>query len=254
MLQDLPLRKMTYLDVRTSQEAEKTPILDALNIPLEELGERTFELPSKAIPIRLVGARAHEGAAFLQSRGRRVVIESEWTNGPSGPGRLWDPNPWLLANCQSEPPGKALDIACGSGREAVALALLGWDVTAVDRLPDALEKGRLLAQRCEVNMTWQTLDLRRDELPEGQFDLITCFFWWNQSLMQKAVQRLTPGGQLVVETFSPEHRKRYGKPTNPDLVLDPLLAKQVFPGAGVEEAEYDGRCVCRLQMRNAPEA
>ncbi|GEM_PF-622684 len=121
--------------------------------------------------------------------------------------------------------GDALDLGCGSGREAVYLADMGWQVVAVDRLPEALERGRDLQRRYAPNsppIQWICADLEKsDWRPEGQFDLITLFYFYSRELIQRACAWLEPNGSLLVEAFTMEHRARYGKPASDLRVARP---------------------------------
>jgi SAM-dependent methyltransferase len=59
------------------------------------------------------------------------------------------------------PPGRALDLGCGTGRHAVFLAQHGWDVTAVDFVPKALSKARHRAEVAGVRVRWIQGDVTR---------------------------------------------------------------------------------------------
>ena len=63
-----------------------------------------------------------------------------------------EPNQFVAAECADLPPGRALDLAAGEGRNAIWLARRGWDVTAVDFSQAGLDKGRRLAG--ELAIEW----------------------------------------------------------------------------------------------------
>jgi SAM-dependent methyltransferase len=60
------------------------------------------------------------------------------------------PNQFVAAELSGLPPGRALDLACGEGRNAIWLARQGWQVTAVDFAQAGLDKGRMLAEALDV--------------------------------------------------------------------------------------------------------
>ena len=199
------------LDPRETGAARAQPILDAVNIPLSELPSRTHELPPKNETVRVaaVGPLAEETVAWLVARGRHAELTQDFALGQASKGRLWRPNDFLLECLKGMKPGLALDIGCGTGRDAVALAALGWDVLAVDRLPDALARGRDLACRylskeAYAKITWVASDVET-ELPgnESAFDLVTAFFYYRADLVAKMADRLRPGGSLLLEVFTP---------------------------------------------------
>ena len=111
---------------------------------------------------------------------------------------------------------RALDLGCGSGREAVYLAAQGWQVVAVDRLPEALERGRDLQRRYASDsppIQWVCADLERsDWQPDGAFDGILLFYFCARGLIRRACAWLKPGGALLVEAFTETHRAHFGKP------------------------------------------
>jgi SAM-dependent methyltransferase len=111
---------------------------------------------------------------------------------------------------------RALDLGCGSGREAVYLAAQGWQVVAVDRLPEALQRGRDLQRRYAPDsppIQWVCADLERsDWQPDGKFDCILLFYFYARELIPRACAWLKPGGALLVEAFTETHRAHFGKP------------------------------------------
>ena len=73
------------------------------------------------------------------------------------------------------PPGRALDIGCGTGVNAVWLAKRRWQVTEVDYSKVAFEKGKSLAVRRKVDVEF-VLATASEYEPQGQYDLITSFY------------------------------------------------------------------------------
>jgi len=146
------------LDVRPEAEFETCHRLGTVNIPLESLAFRIHELPPREKGLTIFDTcrtRASWARSRLRARGRSkidVVHGEAWlAAGPTACGpshdRLWEPHGLLIeaveAACQhwGAVQGRAaLDIACGSGRDAAYLALSGFSVTGWDVLPDALER------------------------------------------------------------------------------------------------------------------
>lgn len=98
-------------------------------------------------------------------------------------------------------PGRALDLACGSGNNAIWLADRGWRVTAVDRAP-AIDDPRI-----EV----RTADLEKHEyeIEPGAWDLIVMSYYLQRDLFDAIWQGLAPGGVaiIIVHLFEPGHEQ-----------------------------------------------
>jgi SAM-dependent methyltransferase len=247
------------LDPRPSDVAQAHPLGNSVNIPLNELAGRTHELPPRFATIQVAGADASgaEAVAWLQAHGRQAELVAEWESGFTPNGRLWSPNEFLVECVADLPMGRALDLGCGTGRDAVALAALGWEVTAVDRLPEAVDKGRDLARRYAAeragSIRWLVADLEQADWPlwEG-FDLAMAFFWLHKPSISRPAGLLKPGGSLLIEAFSETHRRRRGKP-GPERVADPAeLAEMLAPLNVVccEERERgDRHTVCAWAIR-----
>ena len=100
------------------------------------------------------------------------------------------------------PRGRALDVACGTGRNALYLAANGFSVTALDISSVALDRGRRAAAERGLTVEWLCADLDDDPdgaLPPGGFDLIVWARYVHKTLMQHLVARLGLGGALVCE-------------------------------------------------------
>jgi SAM-dependent methyltransferase len=98
--------------------------------------------------------------------------------------------------------GRALDVACGAGRNALYLAANGFEVTGLDISSVALERGRRAALERGLAIEWLCADLDEDPeraLPAGSFDLIVWARYVHRTLMPHLVARLVPGGSLVCE-------------------------------------------------------
>ncbi|HWD40823.1 MAG TPA: class I SAM-dependent methyltransferase [Fimbriimonas sp.] len=207
--------KTDLLDV-----GKRRRVIGAAWIPLNELPRRLSELPTKDEPFQVAGEGAEEAVEFLNSGCRRAELARSVELGDEQRLlRLWEPNEFLAEMLPSLSPGEALDIACGAGREAVTLAMLGWNVTALDHLPDALLMGRQLGEAHGVRdrISWLCEDVAN--LISPPVDLVTTFFFLDRPCLLAARQWLRPGGSLVVETFSEVNRAERGKPRREAFAL-----------------------------------
>ncbi len=96
------------------------------------------------------------------------------------------------------PPGKALDLACGTGRNSLFLAEKGYEVTAIDISPTAirLAKNKALAKGLKIN--WIVADLDSFKIC-GQYDVISNFFHVNMKMVPDMITSLNIGGVLVYQ-------------------------------------------------------
>lgn len=106
----------------------------------------------------------------------------------------------LLAEHLPTAPGRALDIACGAGRNSLFLAARGWYVDAIDISPVALARARERAVEERLDVRWIEADLDDAEaLPPGPYDLIVMVRYVNRPLLPQLLTRLAPSGILLVE-------------------------------------------------------
>ena len=116
------------------------------------------------------------------------------------------------------PPGKALDVACGKGRNANFLATRGFRVTAVDISPVALAQGQAQAKDSSLAIDWQQADLEQLQLGADEYDLIVTINYLQRSLVPQIKQALRHGGHVVFETFLIDQQE-FGHPSDPNYLL-----------------------------------
>jgi tellurite methyltransferase len=255
------------VDARTEAEFVNGHLPGAVNLPLEQLAARTHELPASHEPLRVMDPnldRAGRAADFLRKRGHLVeLVPFDATQiterGPSAT-RLWQPNPFLIeALKQIEPRPqnmRALDVACGSGRDAVYLALSGWRVHAIDILADALARAEDLARRNGVEILTEQRDVESDPtLPVGQFDLVVVFRYLYRPLLDALRDAVAEGGYIVYETFHERTRETGRPPRNPEHLLRSGELAQAFSGFELvivrDGVEREGRYVSSLLGRRS---
>ena len=110
-----------------------------------------------------------------------------------------EPTPLVVTTAAQIRPGKALDLACGTGRNALWLAEQGWSVTAVDGAPAAIELLRQRASQRGVTVDTQTADLEKREyrIAPAAWDLITICYYLQRDLLEPAKSGVMPGGILL---------------------------------------------------------
>ena len=139
------------------------------------------------------------------------------------------PNQFVEAECADLPPGRALDLAAGEGRNAIWLARRGWDVTAVDFSQVGLDKGRELAG--ETAVQWVCADVTTWQPPEPM-DLVLIAYLQVPAVQRRAAVRsgfaaLVPGGTLLLVAHdSTNLLEGTGGPQDPDVLMtaDDVLA------------------------------
>ena len=162
------------------------------------------------------------------------------------------PSALLVSWLHSLPRGRALDIACGLGRNAIYLAGQGYEVEAIDISAVALAQAQRLAQEKGLTIRWIQADLDSYTLPVEAYDVIVNSFYLNRRLAPQMYLALKSGGFLLFEHhfLTPEP---VDGPTNPKLRLRPGELPQLFPSlriAWYKEtiAQDEGRKVARAQL------
>jgi SAM-dependent methyltransferase len=131
-------------------------------------------------------------------------------------GALWSgqPNGRLVAEVAGLRPGRALDVGCGEGADAIWLARRGWTVTAIDISGLALSRARAAAELAGVAVEWVAGDAVEIPFPARSFDLVSLQY---PALPKAAGERaartlldtVRPGGSVlaVYHDLDDEHRE-----------------------------------------------
>ena len=133
-----------------------------------------------------------------------------------------EPSRWLIENLDVLPAGRrVLDLACGRGRHALALAARGWSVHAIDRDREALEAIADAAAGRPGTITTEVKELEGGPVSLGvsAYGAVLVFNYLYRPLMPAIVDALEPGGVLLYETFTRGQAAR-GHPRNPAFLLD----------------------------------
>ena len=97
------------------------------------------------------------------------------------------------------PRGRALDVACGAGRNAIRLAEAGWQVDAIDVSEVAIGMARDAAADAGVDVRWIAADLDTYDLPPSKYDLISVIRFRPGDLLPRLIDALDPNGWILVE-------------------------------------------------------
>ncbi|WP_370333710.1 class I SAM-dependent methyltransferase [Mycolicibacterium hippocampi] len=128
------------------------------------------------------------------------------------------PSAVLMSVARELEPGRALEIGCGVGADAVWLAGQGWEVTALDVSRVALERARARGRRAGVRVEWVCARLEDAELRGAGFDLVTAHYPALRHSPGRDAQRallaaVAPGGTLLIVHHADvdvEKAKSYG--------------------------------------------
>lgn len=150
--------------------------------------------------------------------------------------------------------GRALDVGGGAGRNALALARRGLDVTLADISPVGLDLARAEAERAGIHLETVALDfeLELDAVPAGPWDLILQLHSLHRPLFERYPALLAPGGLLVVVHPTRTNLERHSKP-GPDFLLDdgelpglvPSLEIVRYEEGWSDEGRHEARLIAR---------
>jgi SAM-dependent methyltransferase len=125
------------------------------------------------------------------------------------------PNGRFLAEVASLTPGRALDVGCGEGADAIWLARSGWTVTAIDISDVALTRAREAAELAGAVVEWVCGDALRTPFPAGSFDLLSMQYpalpkAAGEAAVRALLDTVRPGGLLlaVYHDLTDEHREQ----------------------------------------------
>jgi SAM-dependent methyltransferase len=157
------------------------------------------------------------------------VDAQAWDERYAGSELVWSatPNRFVVEQLAGLPPGRALDLACGEGRNALWLADRGWMVDALDFSSVALDKGRALVRQhpraAELRVRWVHGDALTHTLT-GPYDLVLLAYLQlppeqRRTAVRRSFLALAPGGTfLLVAHDATNIAEGTGGPQDPDVL------------------------------------
>jgi len=265
-------RRVTILlDARPRADFLRGHAPGAAHLPAAEWSARAAELPPREEPVDVVAGTPGEAARLAEELVARGFAHVRAASTPddrseAGPARAvaWRPAS-ALPRCATLLPlrGRALDVACGAGRDVAWLAARGLDTIGLDVLPDALARARLLVHAAEelaeespmrprARTAFVCADAAVAPFRDGGFDLVTGFRYLERTLFTRALFWLRPGGHILWQTFS-TRTAADRHPRRASFRLAPGELAKLCSGAGfrVLEAWEDGVLDGALARREA---
>jgi SAM-dependent methyltransferase len=172
-----------------------------------------------------MGEHAHDAG--------RVFGQDFWDERYRSARQIWsgDPNPQLVAEVAGRPPGRALDVGCGEGADAIWLARSGWAVVAADISSVALERAarhaRAAGPAVSARIEWRQVDLLASPPEPGSFDLVSVQFMQlppepRTRLLTALMASIRDGGTLLVVGHHPSDLGTgVPRPPMPELFYSP---------------------------------
>lgn len=173
------------------------------------------------------------------------VDRSAWDDRYAATDLVWSagPNQFVAEHVGPLPSGRALDVACGEGRNAVWLAEHGWDVVGVDFSGVAIEKARRIAEAREVVVDWRVGDVTDPGvLADEAFDLIVVAYLHLPvaelgALLGALAGRLRPDGTILIVGHHVDNPDRgHGGPPDRTVLHDPAAIAGMLGPLAVEQA------------------
>jgi len=180
-----------------------------------------------------------------------ITEQAAWDQRYSGPDLVWGagPNRFVADEVAALPPGRAVDLGAGEGRNAIWLAERGWRVTAVDFSAAGLDRAARLAAGRGASVDWVHADLLAWQPAPGGYDLVLIAYLHLPSadlarVFRAAAAAVAPGGTLLVIGHDRDNITRgHGGPQDPDRLYTPALVTAQLGGLAIIRAEQVPRPV-----------
>jgi SAM-dependent methyltransferase len=151
-----------------------------------------------------------------------------------------EPNRHVAAELASLRPGRALDLACGEGRNAIWLAGLGWEVTGVDFADVAVARGLARAAGLGLAVDLRVGDVLSAEIAASTYDLVLlCYLQLppheRRAVVERASTALAPGATFLLVAHDARNlAEGTGGPSNPEVLWSAADATGPLEAAGLE--------------------
>ena len=171
---------------------------------------------------------------------RYAATDLVWTAGP---------NQFVERELADLPPGRAIDLAAGEGRNALWLAARGWQVRAVDYSQVGLDKAARLARERGLAIALEHADLTTRPAEPGAYDLVVIAYLqlpWSQleGVLGRAAESVAPGGSFFLVGHDADNLTRgTGGPRDPGVLYSPDQVAAALTGLTIDRATQVERSV-----------
>lgn len=172
--------------------------------------------------------------------------DADWDERYASTPLLWsrEPNRFVADRCATLEPGRALDLACGEGRNAIWLATRGWRVTAIDYSAVAIERAATLAEAAGVELELRREDVLTATLEPAAYELVLLSYLQLPSdgratVLARALESLAPEGTFLLVAHDARNlAEGHGGPQDPVVLwtAGEVVAALDERGLVVEEA------------------
>ena len=188
---------------------------------IETLAEKLAQVILAEFPVRELELWIRKLRPPLNVRVGSVGVRINRVQVSDSPAQDGAPAHWLVQHRRLLKPGRALDLACGQGRNTLYLAQEGFHVDAWDRDQESLDAiERKVRHRGLSAVTTRRVDLeQKPDLPGEAYDLIVVFYYLHRDLIPQIKKALAPGGVVVYETFLIDNHERFNHPRRKEFCL-----------------------------------
>jgi SAM-dependent methyltransferase len=178
--------------------------------------------------------KAGESTGGRDAWDRRYAENRVWSKGA---------NQFLVEMTATLPPGRALDLGTGEGRNAIWLAERDWTVTGVDFSAVGVGRAREDARQRGVYVHWLVADVLEYSPDPMAYDLVLVLYLHLpqaqlQEVFRSAAGAVAAGGHLLVVGHDRENLERgYGGPKDPGILYSQDMMLDAFPGLVVDRNE-----------------
>ena len=160
---------------------------------------------------------------------------------------------WLERLPTSVFDGRALDLACGAGRNALCLAQTELCVDAMDISQAALDRAAESASQRGLEVNWIQADLDDTKLEVGAYNLISVVRYMHREMSAQVMDALTPNGWLLIEHHLQSSRQVGGPTTNtfrlaPQELLRDYADLRVLYYEECIDDDRDGRTMALVRL------
>ncbi|PJJ60603.1 class I SAM-dependent methyltransferase [Hymenobacter chitinivorans] len=180
-------------------------------------------------------ASPEQQRAYQRSLWNHLLLDETWRRTRFNPA----PNALLAEIVRDLPPGRALDVNMGEGRNALHLARLGWQVTGVDIAEQALHYAQQRARELGVALTTVEHDAASFDWGQSSWNLLVLCYADEQAHAGRAAQALTPGGLVVFENFHFDVNQARQSPPGQEIGFRTNALPNLYRAAGFRILRYE---------------